>query len=314
MHTTLDWFRDRKWGIFIHYLYSVQNDPAFHPGDTRNMGAGETSWDECVNALDVDRLAGQIAETNAGYLIFTVMQCTRHMCSPNGTYDRLTGYRPGEACSRRDLISDLIKALDRYGIPLFLYYTGDGPLADPQAGLALGFTGNGAPVTEGFVRNWAAVAREYSLRYGDQVKGWWVDGCYRSLGYTDELHGLLADALRSGNPESLLAFNGGVMDRVRFYSAQDDFTCGEMNGFEDVPDARFLNGAQWHMLAPLGIAPAGHSPYDAWARPGCQVTAPRMQDYLSRVNARGGVVTVEAALFRDGHMDEEQLDLLRSLP
>jgi hypothetical protein len=312
MTSNLDWFRDRKWGVFFHYLHTVQNNPGF--SEALNMGAGETAWDDCVNALDVELLAAQVASTNAGYVIFSVMQCTRQLCAPNATYDRITGYKPGEACSTRDLIADLIVALDRYGIPLFLYYTGDGPLADSQAGSAMGFEGKGASVTETFVRNWAAVAREYSLRYGDKVKGWWVDGCYRSLGYTDELHGCLAEGLRAGNPDALVAFNGGVMDRVSFYSSRDYYTCGEMNRFEDVPDDRFMNGVQWHILASLGAVPAGFAPYDAWARPGCQYTSGYMRSYIEKVNEKGGVVSIDAALFRDGHMDAEQLELLRSLP
>ena len=314
MKKKLDWFRDRKWGVFFHYLDTVQNDPGFSPGNSLNMGAGETPWDDCVNALDVEKLAGQLARTNAGYLIFSVMQCTRHMCAPNAAYDRITGYRPGEACSRRDLIADLIAALDRYCIPLFLYYTGDGPLQDRQAGQAMGFTGDGAHVTGEFVGRWAEVAAEYSLRYGKSVKGWWVDGCYRNLGYTDELHGVLSEGLRAGNPDALLAFNGGVMNRVVSYSSRDDYTCGEMNRLEGLPESRFLNGAQWHILAPLGAVPEGMAPYDAWARPGCQYTADYLRQYLANVNERGGVVSMDAALFRDGSMDEGQLELLCSLP
>ncbi|MDR2617962.1 MAG: hypothetical protein LBC62_03735, partial [Treponema sp.] len=116
-----DWFRDQKWGVFTHYLYSCQNNPA----RVVNQGAGQTNWNECVNALDVERLAAQLAEAGAHYLMFTVTQCTRYLCAPNETYDRIIGTKPGEACSTRDLIADLIKALDRYGISLFLYYTGD---------------------------------------------------------------------------------------------------------------------------------------------------------------------------------------------
>ena len=29
-----------------------------------------------------------------------------------------------------------------------------------------------------FQRKWEAVIREWSLRWGKSVSGWWIDGCY----------------------------------------------------------------------------------------------------------------------------------------
>lgn len=58
------------------------------------------------------------------------MHGKRYMCSPNSTYDKIGELNPGEACSVRDLPMDLYKALSKYGIDLYLYYTGDGPHKD----------------------------------------------------------------------------------------------------------------------------------------------------------------------------------------
>ena len=35
-----------------------------------------------------------------------------------------------------------------------------------------------------FIEKWASVLEEYAVRYGDKVKGWWIDGCYDYFGYT----------------------------------------------------------------------------------------------------------------------------------
>ncbi|MDR2375432.1 MAG: hypothetical protein LBD96_03230 [Treponema sp.] len=56
-----DWFRDQKWGGFTHYLYREQNTPA----RLSNQGVGRTGWNECVDALDVERLATHLAEAVA---------------------------------------------------------------------------------------------------------------------------------------------------------------------------------------------------------------------------------------------------------
>lgn len=218
MNSRLDWFRDRKWGIFTHYLYHEQNNPEA----LTNMGRGQTDWSDCVDEFDTEVFADQVAQTNAGYVFFTVMQGTRFLCAPNETFDRITGSAPGEACARRDLIEDLYGSLSKRGVALFLYYTGDGPHIDPVCGPKMGYSDQKTHVKEPFVRNWAAVAREYSLRYGNKINGWWVDGCYKYFGYNDELLAIFAEAMRAGNPDSLLAFNGGIDRRIFSYSAHDD--------------------------------------------------------------------------------------------
>lgn len=72
------WLKEKGWGLFIHYLESLQNNPE----TPNNQGAGGTSWEECVNQLDVERLAQDVASTGAGYLVFTLQQQTRFACAP----------------------------------------------------------------------------------------------------------------------------------------------------------------------------------------------------------------------------------------
>lgn len=38
-----------------------------------------------------------------------------------------------------------------------------------------------------------------------------------------------------------------------------------------------------------------------------------MKEYVRKVNAVGGAVTVDVALYRDGHLDPEQIALLKNL-
>jgi hypothetical protein len=226
------------------------------------------------------------------------------------------GVKPGELCARRDVVADLIKALDEYGISLFLYFTGVGPHNDADTGMKVGLWNSCLTLNEEFVENWSAVGREYSLRYGNKVKGWWVDACYRehmNLYYDDHWLEYYVKALRAGNPETLLAFNNGVKNRVTYYTALDDYTCGEENYFEDLPDARFIRGVQWHILAALGVQPKGGNEYQAWWQPGCKHSADYMRDYVKKVNERGGVVSIDTALYRDSHFGAEQMAVLKVL-
>lgn len=298
-----DWFHRAGYGVFVHYLEDLQNDP-----DKLHSLGRRTSWDACVREFDVGRFADAMADAGAGYVIFTMHQRTRFLIAPNAAFDRLTGYKPGEACATRDLVEDLYQALHRRNIPLMLYWTGDGPRQDPKAAAAMGWQ---EPVTSDFVRKWASVAQEYGERYGGKVRGWWVDGCWTGLGYNEEKLAILADGLKAGNPQRIVAFNPGVQDKVRPYSRHEDFTAGEQNSFHDRPASRWTEGKQWHILAFLGCGPGAGGA--AWAMPGVGVTSPEMGEYLHDVSAAGGVVSIDVMLYRDGGLDRSQLELLKRL-
>lgn len=290
-------FRSKRYGVFFHYLNGLQNGK-----ESLNSFGKETSWDDCVNEFDVELFADQIALTGAGYVFFTMMQQSRFLCAPNSTFDEMTGYQPGEACSKRDLIAEIADALRKRGIDLYLYWTGDGPSKDPRASEALKAA---FPVTAEYMRNWSKVVAEYGQRYQEKVKGWWIDGCYSSIGHTEETLGILAEGLRAGNPDRILAFNPGVDPEVMAYSVHDDFTAGEQNSFTSVPNnGRFLGGAQWHILAYLG---------NWWAAPGVNMTKSELAQYVWTVNRLGGVVTIDLMLYRDGSLDRSQLETVREL-
>lgn len=296
MNPDTNWFQQAGYGVFVHYLATLQNNP-----EKLNSLGRETSWDDCLNEFDVDRFAQTMHEVGAGYVIFTVMQITRYLIAPNATYDALTGYAPGEACAQRDLIADLAAALGQYHIPLLLYYTGDGPRADPQAAKAIGCS---PKVTPEFVRNWSNIAKEYSERYGEKVVGWWVDGCYPWIGYNDELLTTFTAALKAGNPRSLVAFNRGVDPKVMSYTPAEDYTCGEQNQFFDLPASRWLDGEQWHLLSFLG---------EHWGAPGCRYSKRDLAEYVFDAKQRGGVISIDVMLYRDGGLERSQVEVLKAV-
>jgi hypothetical protein len=295
-HPNTDWFLKAGFGVFTHYLNGIQNNRE----QLHSLGK-ETDWDTCVNEFDTERYADTMHEVGAGYVIFTIMQLTKHMIAPNETYDRITGYKPGEACARRDLVEDLYKSLSKRNIPLMLYYTGDGPSRDSKAGPAFGC---GTPVTTEFVRKWASVVEEYGLRYGKKVAGYWTDGCYPFIGYDDEKLGIMAKGLKAGNPDRIIALNRGVDPKVMSYTRHEDFTAGEQNRFWDMPASRWIDGEQWHILSFLG---------PNWAQPGCGYTKEQLAQYVNDVHDRGGVVSIDAMLYRDGLLDRSQVELLKAV-
>ena len=314
-----EWFYQKKWGVFLHYLEGRMNNPD-HPS---NMGRGATGWDECLREFDADRFADALQQVGCGYVMITTMQLKKYLLAPNDTYDRITGYKPGEASPRTDFIRNLQQALERRGIALFLYFTGDGPAFDKQAGDAFGYRGyhpGEVKVTREFVEKWASVMREWSLRYGDKIKGWWLDGCYRIIGYDKELLTIMANAARAGNPDALVACNyygcldeyGCLLHQVRKGSPVCDFSAGEQVYFEDMPYAPFIEGTRWHILSFLGKSP-DNTEISGWGSLGCRYTGEYMHDYVKEIHRRGGVVTIDICPFRDGHIDPEQYAVLEHL-
>jgi hypothetical protein len=301
-----DWFCKAGYGVFVHYLNEIQNS-----SHTIQSLGRSTSWDDCVREFDVERFASAMADAGAGYVIFTTHQRTRFLIAPNATFDRLTGYKPGEACATRDLVEDLYQALHKRNIPLMLYWTGNGPSSDAKANAAMGWQ---TPVSKEWLLKWAAITEEYALRYGDKVAGWWVDGCYfkhGNLQYDEEKLGLLARALKAGNPKRIIGLNPGV--ELTAYSRHEDFTAGEQNRFHAQPTGRWLDGEQWHTLSYLGADRPGNYLSAGWCEPGVRYPKQELAEYVYAVNHAGGVVSIDVLLYRDGGLDRSQLEVLKAL-
>lgn len=348
-----DWLYERKWGIFNHYLSGKKERCS------GSKFAPAVSWNECVNTFNVKEYAKAIHELNAGYVVFTLMQGNEFLCAPSETFNRITGKKPGEACSERDLIGEIADELLKYDIPLIVYYTGDGPYKSEQCGKSFGYYDRTKEVvTKEFVTRWASVLEELAVRYGSKVKGWWIDGCYPFFGYNDDLLGIYKEAARKGNPDAIVAFNNGVTqidinnpefepllegktlpwDKMQIltdkreagdkeaekafirkgplrYSVHDDFTAGEENDFWCYPTERFTDGAQWHILSYLGHESTPCGPLDCfgWGNYGSKYSPEQLRNYVKTVNEKGGVVSIDIAIFRDGSLDYAQVEVLKSI-
>ena len=200
-----DWFRDAGYGIMVHYL---------KPVITPDGGARE--WNNAVNSFDVEKFASQSKEAGVGYVMFTLGQNSGYYCSPNATFDSIVGVKPGALCSNRDLPLDLINALNKHDIPLILYLPSNPPVGNKLVSekFKYPFKNDSAtsqfnqPILENMIREW-------SLRYGEGVKGWWFDGLYSwnairstrmdmSLIHNISTHTLAAKA---GNKQSIVTYN-----------------------------------------------------------------------------------------------------------
>ncbi len=321
---TADTFKSKKWGVFCHYLYVSQNGTG-----SKNTRGTVTSWDECVEELDCEKLAAQLSEIDARYLFITMQQGTRYFIAPNRTFEEMTGIKDG--CSHRDLVLDLHSALNKRGIELFLYYTGDamGRDNDPVIAERFGYQGGvGGVISEDLVRLWSMPLKEYAQRYGDKVAGWWFDGVYKEIGYDAVRLTMMRDAVKCGNPEALVAnnyygclhpgsqietsFGGNGYLRADFFQTVApptpfcDFTAGELVYFNAFPDPDRDWNALPHVLSFLGIPEKPWEVYNGWGATGCKYSPEYLAAYIGAFNKMGGVVTIDMCLNRDGSIDDGQ--------
>jgi hypothetical protein len=265
-----DWFKDAQWGVSTRYLVDMEKD--------KGMSAEE--WNKRVDAFDVPGLAKQLEATGCRYYVITLGQNSGYFCSPNAAYDKYAGIQPSK-CSKRDLVADISAALAPKGIKVMLYLPCQAPNADPVAQKAFGLP-QGAkpqPIDEAFAKKWAEVIQEWSKRYGKNVVGWWFDGVHNvppihrsrdgknvggpdSIWWTESawwfsnfnqaIARIYADAVRSGNPDSITTFSSGFVG-VRKGTDAEDYTAGEIRDADWVEcEGRWLDGKQWHMLSHLG--------------------------------------------------------------
>ena len=164
-------------------------------------------------------------------------------------------------------MADLAGALGKRGIRLIVYLPAGAPAGDrlhgrPSSGRM------GRYRNREFQLMWETVIREWSERWGTKVAGWWFDGCYwpNTMYRTAEPPNFasFAAAARAGNPDSVLAFNPGVVDRSLSITPEEDYTAGEINDPERLMIRRGsggkVDGAQVHVLTYLGTTWGKGSP------------------------------------------------------
>ena len=296
-----EWMRTARWGVMTHYLSDLA---------LRDTPPSVEAWNRVVDAFDAQGLAQEIADTGAGYYLITIGQNSGYFLAPNPAYDRITGIRPSH-CSRRDLVADVAAALAKRGVRMLVYLPTGAPDRDPAAMAALEWKRGAYPNRE-FQAKWEQVVRDWSLRWGTRISGWWFDGAYwpNTMYRSPQPPNFasLAAAARAGNPANIVTFNRGVIYPILTMTEQEDYTAGEINEPDRVNPRRSddgrIDGARLHMLSYLG---------ENWGRGSPRFTDEQAAAFTRRINAAGGAVTWDVPIQPDGHIPTPFLRQLKAL-
>jgi hypothetical protein len=288
-----EWLHHAKWGVMTHFLTDS------------NMSS--IDWNKRVNNFDVESIARQLNKVGASYYIITLGQNSGHYCSPNRTYDKYVGIKPSK-CSSRDLISDLYKALNPRGIKLMVYLTAGAPNEDKTAVSKLEWT-NGPYRNQAFQIKWENFIREWSLRWGNKVQGWWFDSCY----WPKEMYGSstspnfksFSESARAGNSGSIIAFNQGPTYPMINPTEYGDYTAGEINDARGVEcDSQWIGKAQLHVLGFLG---------SNWGIGNKKYTDEEVIRTTQNIVRCGGAMTWDVPIQSNGHIADQFVNQLIKL-
>jgi alpha-L-fucosidase len=296
------WMKQARFGIMVHYLADWRSR-------TDSIATTPSIWNDMINHFDVEGLAEQVKSTGAGYLIFTIGQNSGYFLAPNKTYEKITGITG--KCSQRDLVNDLSAALKKRGLKLIVYLPSGAPGGDSEARTALQWQ-NGPNENKAFQQNWEAIIRDWSLRWGKKIDGWWFDGCYwPNIMYRGEKapnFASFAAAARAGNAESVVAFNPGVVYRTISLTPYEDYTAGEIDKPEMITIKRSYNGKvdgkQIHVLSFLG---------KTWGMGEPRFTAEQVINFANQVTQPGGAITWDTPVQRNGLISSSFIEILQAL-
>jgi len=297
-----DWFRDAGYGIMIHYL-----KPAIVPE------GGAKEWNDAVNSFDVEKFANQAKEAGVGFVMFTLGQNSGYYCAPNATFDSVVGVKPGELCSNRDLPLDLIKELNKHNIPLILYLPSNPPVGNKLVSEKFNYpykndsatSQYNQPILEGMIREW-------SKRYGNNVKGWWFDGLYSwnsirstrmdmSLKHNISTHTLAAKA---GNKQSIVTYNYGFGE-IQVNTPYCDYSSGEKRTIDEFPTDRWVKeGVQWFLFTYLG---------EKWGGHGKQFETDELTSMAEKIVENEGVLCLEIVADPTGEILPHHLEQIKSV-
>lgn len=297
-----DWLRDAGFGIMVHYL-----KPVIVPE------GGAKEWNDAVNSFDVEKFASQANDAGAGFVMFTLGQNSGYYCSPNATFDSIAGVKPGELCSNRDLPLDLIGALEKHNIPLILYLPGNPPVGNKMVceKFQYPYKNDSAtsqynqPILENMIREW-------SLRYGNGVKGWWFDGLYSwnsirstrmdmSLKHNISTHTLAAKA---GNKQAIVSYNYGF-GKIQVNTPYCDYSSGEKRTIDEFPTDRWVeDGVQWFLFTYLG---------EKWGGSGQQFETDKLASMAKKIVKGGGVLCLEVVADARGEILPHHLEQIKEI-
>lgn len=289
---SVDWMMEAGYGLMFHWTsQSVQPDGSLK------------SYEEAVNTFDVDRFAGMVEETGAGYVFLTIGHAESYCPAPIKSWENC---HPGKT-TERDLIQEIADALAKKNIQFLCYI--NGPL-----GFNLNVRGDPPSVSEKqeFINNFNSILAEMGERYKEKVAGYWFDSWYQIFEEFpevpfEEFHA----ASKIGYKDRIICLNSWIYPPV---TPWQEYWAGEVGSPIELP----VNGY-------MKDGPVTDLPYQAllimepyWVQQKAEMPEPRfsseeLSGYIMDCMKNNGAVTVNLGIYQDGTVGEKALQVMREV-
>lgn len=272
---------------------------------------------EAVQSFDVESFASMVAETGAGWVMLTANHAEPSFPAPIESWESLY---PGWT-TQRDLVAELVDALAKQGVRLFLYintfaaYIRSDRFRNRDDTTEYSNDRRMAPeCAEDYLETTVATLKEVGGRYGPDLAGYWFDSWYQPFMHFGSFPmEPVFRAAKEGNEDRLVTFNWWILPTGTPWV---DYWAGEVAGLTTVPSQQPPQygpgaGIPHHTLLIMDD-PWVHSDIDA------PISEPRLEyallaDHVRRSAKVNAPVTINLGIYQDGGVGPRSLDMLRRL-
>ena len=219
-------FEAKSYGVFVHYVSEFYN-PNYGTSSTNYVdGTPVLTVDALAESFNAEQFAKDMHDFGAEYVIFTAWHGDQRALFPSMTNKRWRDDRrevdengnwvdelARKTYSDRDVIDELITALDEYGIELHLYvHSFDGVHDFIAEDKILTGANDKTNYYETWNKHFNELMYEVCERYRDRIKGVWIDGHLDGMEFADTRIRLeeLTASCTSFYPAMLISLNGGL--------------------------------------------------------------------------------------------------------
>lgn len=279
-----DWFVRAGYGFFNHWTSQVPP-----------LRGKIKPYAQAVEEFDVSKYVNMVAETGAGYLIFTANHAEPTFPAPLKIWEQ---YHPGWT-TERDLIAEIADGLAKHNIRLMVY------LASEILG---GVRASGGVTQLISTPEYQAALEEIVTgvgeRYGEKIAGYWFDhASWSKENFPDLSFNRLWHAVKAGNSARIVAYNFWqfpIMTEWQDYWADE----GAINR---PPRNRYMTigpakGLQYHDSVPIDGAYIHLKPNSPMEGP--IYTDAQLIGFVKACIASQGVVSLGAGISQDLHMSD----------
>ena len=265
-------------------------------------------YEQAVSDFDTEAFAEQAETAGASYVFLTANHAVRTFPAPLETWEE---YFPGFT-TKRDLIEDLYRSLEKRGIALMLY------INFTAAYMASPYYGSEQPndmdlsTYDHYTKLCVDIFNEIGNRYGEKIKGFWIDSCYQP---DQQMEGYdfkpLYEAAKTGYADRLVSFNFWIYPLT---TPWNDYWGGETARYADIPDEKRpsfgpAKGRLYHQLIIMEYDWGHFSNEKPIQDP--YYSAGEIAAFAKKAKETGVMLTINAEVYQDGTMGAKTLAVLK---